>query len=104
MATLSIGAWRFVQRTPDGAEHGFFGEFREIVPPERFTWTFEYEGMPGHILVETISFEEHDGVTTLSSTSVFDTVEERDGMLQIGMADGAAESLDRLEALLATLS
>ena len=94
------GLWRFVQQAQDGSELGFRGEFREIVPPERLVYTFEFEGMPGHILVETITFEEQDGTTTLTSTSVFDSIEDRDGMLSSGMEEGVAESLDRLEEYL----
>ena len=67
------GAWRIVHRGPEGEEHGFRGEFREIVRPERIVWTFEYEGMPGHLSVQTLSFEEHDGVTTLTATVLFDS-------------------------------
>ncbi|MCC2627705.1 MAG: activator of ATPase 1 family protein [Thermomicrobiales bacterium] len=91
------GAWRFVQRDPEGNEYGFRGEYREVVPPERLVYTFEYEGMPGHILVETVTFEEHDGKTMVSSTALFDSVEDRDGMLESGMESGAIESWDRLE-------
>lgn len=94
------GAYRFVQRDPDGAEYAFRGEFREIVPPERISWTFEFEGMPGNISVDTLTLTEEDGRTTLTSTSVFDSVEQRDGMLQSGMETGAAESYDRLAELL----
>jgi uncharacterized protein YndB with AHSA1/START domain len=90
------GIWRIVHRAP-GEEHVFSGEFREIVRPERITWTFEWGGLPGHVSVDTVTFEENDGKTTLASTSVFDTVEDRDGMLQSGMEEGAAESWDRLE-------
>jgi uncharacterized protein YndB with AHSA1/START domain len=97
------GAWRIVHRGPDGDEHGFRGEFREIVRPERITWTFEYEGMPGHVSVQTVSFVEHDGKTTLTSTLVFDSMEDRDGMLQSGMEEGAAESMDRLDEYLEVL-
>jgi uncharacterized protein YndB with AHSA1/START domain len=97
------GQWRYVGRGPDGTEYAFRGEFREIVPPERLSYTFEYEGMPGHICVETITFEETDGKTTLTNISLYDSVEDRDGMLA-SMEDGAAESLDRLEEYLATLS
>jgi uncharacterized protein YndB with AHSA1/START domain len=97
------GKWRIVHRGPEGEEYAFRGEFREIVRPERIVWTFEFEGFPGSISVETVTFEEHDGKTTLTATSVFDTVEERDGMLQSGMETGAAESWDRLEAYVATL-
>jgi uncharacterized protein YndB with AHSA1/START domain len=97
------GAWRIVQRGADGEEHGFHGEFREIDRPERITWTFEYEGMPGHVSVQTVTFEEHDGKTTLTATVVLDSVEERDGMLQSGMVEGAAETYDRLDEYLELL-
>jgi uncharacterized protein YndB with AHSA1/START domain len=97
------GEWRFVQRSPDGTEYGFHGEFREITPPDRITWTFEFEGMPGHVLVETLTFTEATGRTTIATNSVFDTVEDRDGMLKSGMEQGAAESYDRLAELLATM-
>jgi len=97
------GAWRFVQRDADGTEYGFRGEYREVVPPERLVYTFEFEGMPGHILVETITFEELDGKTRLTTTSVFTSVEDRDGMLESGMESGAIESWDRLAELLESL-
>jgi uncharacterized protein YndB with AHSA1/START domain len=97
------GAWRFVQRDPEGNEYTFHGEFREVVPPERLVFTSEYEGMPGHILQQTIIFAEHDGKTTVSSTALFDSVEERDGMLASGMESGATESWDRLAELLKSL-
>jgi uncharacterized protein YndB with AHSA1/START domain len=73
------------------------------VRPERIVWTFEWEGMPGHISVDTLTFEEHDGKTTITGTSVFDTVEDRDGMLQSGMEEGAAETYDRLDEYLEVL-
>ena len=94
------GAYRFVQRGPDGDEYAFRGEFREIVRPERIVWTFEFEGMPGNVSLDTVTLEEEDGRTTLTSRSVFDTVEQRDGMLQSGMETGAAETYDRLAELL----
>jgi uncharacterized protein YndB with AHSA1/START domain len=98
------GTWRIVHRGPDGEEdQGFHGEFREIVRPERIVWTFEWEGMPGHVSVETLTFEEHDGKTTITTTSIFDSVEDRDGMLQSGMESGAAETYDRLDEYLEVL-
>ena len=97
------GAWRIVHRGSQGEEHGFRGEFREIVRPERLVWTFEWEGLPGHVSVQTAEFEEHNGKTTLTATAVFDTVEDRDGMLQSGMESGAAETYDRLDEYLEEL-
>jgi uncharacterized protein YndB with AHSA1/START domain len=97
------GTWRIVHRGPDGEEYGFHGEYREIVRPERISWTFEFEGAPGHITVETLTLEEHEGKTTLTAQSVADTVEERDAMLESGMTEGAAETFDRLEEYLEVL-
>jgi len=97
------GKWRIVHKGAGGEEFGFNGEFREIVPPERITWTFEFEGMPGHVSVQTVTFEEQDGKTVLSATAVFDSVEDRDGMLQSGMEEGAAETYDRLDEYLEAL-
>ncbi len=94
------GAWRFVQRDAEGHEYAFHGVYREIAPPERVVWTFEFEGMPGHVSVETATFEEEAGKTTFTSTSVLPSVEDRDGMLQSGMEAGATESYDRLAELL----
>ncbi len=90
------GAWRFVQRGPDGTEHAFRGVYREIAPPGRLVYTFEFEGMPGHEALETRTFVEQDGKTKLTSTVLFESVEDRDGMLQSGMEGGAAETWDRL--------
>jgi uncharacterized protein YndB with AHSA1/START domain len=97
------GKWRIVHRGPDGDEYAFRGEYRAIVPPESITWTFEFEGFPGQISVETMRLEEHDGKTTFIATSVFDTVEARDGMLNSGMEEGASETMERLDEYLEVL-
>jgi len=94
------GRWRFVERGADGVEYGFHGVYHAIVVPERIVQTFEFEGVPGHVLLETFTLEERDGVTTLTSQSVYQSVEDRDGMVQSGMEEGANESMDRLEELL----
>jgi uncharacterized protein YndB with AHSA1/START domain len=97
------GAWRFVQQA-GGEEYVFHGTYLEIVPPERIKWTFAWEGMPGHPVTETMVLREKDGKTTLTTTSVYASKEDRDGMLQAGMEGGASESFDRLEELLPELS
>jgi uncharacterized protein YndB with AHSA1/START domain len=98
------GRYRFVLRKEKGQEYAFRGEYREIVPPERLVQTFEFEGMPGSVAVETLTFTERDGKTTLTTTSRMDSIEARDAMLQSGMEAGAAETYDRLEELLAVLN
>jgi uncharacterized protein YndB with AHSA1/START domain len=97
------GKWRIVHRGPDGEEYAFRGEYREIVPPERIVWPFEFEGFPGNVSVETLSLEEQDGKTMFRATSVYDTVEQRDAMLKSGMDEGASESMDRLDEYLEVL-
>jgi uncharacterized protein YndB with AHSA1/START domain len=98
------GKWRIVHKGPEGQDdQGFRGEFREIVPPERIVWTFEWEGMPGHVSVETLTLEEQDGKTLLTANAVYDTVEDRDGMLQTGMEEGMAETYERLDEYLELL-
>src|SRR2546421_10417513 len=55
------GTWRFVDRDPDGNEYGFHGVYHEVAPPERLVSTFEFEGMPGHVVLETVTFEDVQG-------------------------------------------
>jgi uncharacterized protein YndB with AHSA1/START domain len=98
------GKWRFVEHAPDGEQYAFRGEYRDIQAPERIVWTFEFEGMPGHVCVETLELTEEGGKTTVTSLTRFDTKEDRDGMVASGMADGAKESYDKLAAYLAKLS
>jgi uncharacterized protein YndB with AHSA1/START domain len=95
------GDWRFVTDAPDGS-NAFRGTYRVIEPPEKIEQTFEWEGMPGHVLVETATFEDlGDGQTKVSTRSLFHTTEERDGMLQSGMEVGMNETYERLDELLA---
>ncbi len=95
------GTWRFVSRDAEGNEFGFHGVFHEVRPPERIVDTFEFEGMPGHVLLETVTFDERDGRTYVRNESVFQTVEDRDGMLNSGMVEGTRESVERFAELLA---
>lgn len=97
------GKWHFRSRGADGSEINFFGEYREVVSPERFTWTFGFDGLPTDPGVETYVFEERDGRTTLTATAYFATKDERDGMFDSGMEDGANESAARLDELLERL-
>jgi uncharacterized protein YndB with AHSA1/START domain len=98
------GKWRFVIQKPSEHAIAFFGEFREIVEPERFVWTFGFEGMPGPAGLETYTFSERDGKTTLRAVGRFDSVASRDAAIASGMEQGAAETWDRLAELLRELA
>ncbi len=95
------GGYRFVQHDAEGTEHAFRGEYREVTAPERLVQTFEYEAMAGHISVETATLEEIGGKTTITIVSRFDSVEDRDGMINSGMEGGMRETYERLDLHLA---
>jgi uncharacterized protein YndB with AHSA1/START domain len=97
------GSWRFVQRAPDGGVHAFHGVYHGIEQPARVVQTFEYEGVPGHVSLDSATLEERDGKTIMTSLSVFQSVEDRDGMVQSGMESGVREGDDRLAELLAKM-
>ena len=95
------GHWRVVEHSPEG-DNGFEGRYREVSPQDRIVQTFEWDGMPGHVIVETAEFTDlGDGRTKVTTTSLFHTTEERDGMLGSGMEVGLNESYAALDALLA---
>jgi uncharacterized protein YndB with AHSA1/START domain len=96
------GAWCFLARNPDGSEIRFRGVYREVTPSERLAQTFEWDGMPGYVSVDTSVFEDlGDGRTKIVTTSIFHTPEERDGMIEAGMERGLNETYERLDELLA---
>jgi len=97
------GRWRFVEQGPDGT-HGFEGRYRDVSPPERLVHSFEWDGMPGHVVIWTVTLEDlGDGRTRVVNTSIFHTTEERDGMLSAGMESGMTEAYAALDRVLAAL-
>jgi uncharacterized protein YndB with AHSA1/START domain len=95
------GTWRYIQRGADGNEYAFKGVYHESLPPERLVYTLEFEPMPGHVLLQTVKFEDQEGKTKVTVISVSQSVEDRDEMVQSGMEEGVVETWDRLEELLA---
>jgi uncharacterized protein YndB with AHSA1/START domain len=97
------GIWRYIHRDPEGNESAHNGVFHEVAAPERTVSTYEFEGFPGVGLV-TVTFEEEaGGRTKLTETSLYPSVEVRDGMLQSGMSEGVIELMDRFADLLVRL-
>ncbi|TME53515.1 MAG: ATPase [Chloroflexi bacterium] len=97
------GSWRVVQVGADGTRHGFRGVNHDVVAPERICATFEYEGFPRHVALQTATFEALGNKTRLVAHIVFESVMDRDGMVASGMQEGADESMERLAELLAEL-
>jgi uncharacterized protein YndB with AHSA1/START domain len=98
------GTWRYTHRDADGNEFGFHGVFHGTPSVDGIVQTFEFEGAPGHVSLETLTFEEHDGRTRLRAVSVFQSVEDRDAMIESGMESGLNEGYDRLDELVARLA
>jgi uncharacterized protein YndB with AHSA1/START domain len=97
------GTWRYVMVTDDGFEVGFHGEFREIVPNERIVATEVYEGMPDAGAVNTVTFEEEDGRTTLTILVQHSQKEHRDAHIESGMEAGMQDAFDLLEEVAVSL-
>ena len=95
------GTYRYVHADDAGNAYGFRGVFHGDPSPDGMVQTFEFDGAPGNVLMDTLTLEEHDGRTTVRSNSVFQSVEARDAMIEHGMAEGMREGYDRLEELLA---
>ena len=97
------GTWRFLSSGPDREDVEFFGEFVEVVPPERFTWTFMFDvdGAGPQGGPETFTFVDLGGRTTVTSRGHFGSVEALEGALAVGMVGGALETWDRLAEELA---
>jgi uncharacterized protein YndB with AHSA1/START domain len=103
---VSGGKYRFIQKDQDGNEFSFHGVTHEVLAPERIIGTFEFDGLPeaGHVVLETTRFEAIAGDRTrVTSQSVFQSVADRDGMLQSGMEVGVNEGYERLDELLAKM-
>ena len=98
------GVWRYYSIGPDGIKHSFHGVFHEVTGTERIIDTFEYDGLPekGHVILETTRFEALPGSRTrILVQALYQSVADRDGMVQSGMEHGVVDSHERLEELLA---
>jgi uncharacterized protein YndB with AHSA1/START domain len=98
------GTWRYVNTDDAGNEYGFHGVFHGNPSPDAMVQTFEFEGAPGHVSLDSLKLEERNGRTIARGRSVFQSVEARDAMVQGGMEDGMADGYRRLDELLARLA
>ncbi len=94
------GLWRFVQKDTVGNQFAFHGVYHQVVPNEKVVNTFEFEGMPGHALLEIVTFQDSSDKTLLIDHLIFPTVADREQMVKSGMEMGTTESMQRLQKLL----
>jgi uncharacterized protein YndB with AHSA1/START domain len=101
------GTWRYVMVTPDGFEVAFHGEYRELVPNERIVTTEVYEGVPepepGQEVVNTATFTELEGRTTLTILTECPSRDVRDAIIESGMEAGMQDAMDLLEEVSVSL-
>jgi uncharacterized protein YndB with AHSA1/START domain len=97
------GTYRFINRDSDGTDYGFHGVFHGTPSPDLIVRTFEYEGAPGHVSLESMTLQEHDGRTALRAVAVYQSVADRDAMVQSGMETGVREGYEKLDELLGAL-
>lgn len=105
MDAFDGGSYRFLHER-DGHVYAFHGVYHEVLRPERIIGTFEFDGLPekGHVIMGTTKFEDlGGGRSRLIHQSVFQSVQDRDGMIQSGMERGVTEGYDKLDTLLETL-
>lgn len=98
------GTWRYIHRGDDGAAYAFHGVFHGMPTPDHLVQTFEYEGAPGHVSLDAMAMEERDGRTIIRGHSTFQSVEDRDAMVESGMEIGVREGYERLDELVARLA
>ena len=101
------GHWRYVEYSPTGTGeqvNGFEGRYREVTPKECIVRTFEWDGMPGYVSIESTTFVVlEDGRTKIINTLQCFTPEERDGMMGAGMERGMNDSYEALDRYLLTV-
>jgi len=97
------GTWRYVQTDAEGNAYGFHGVFHGDPSPDATVQTFEFEGVPGHVCLQSATFAERGGKTLMRTVSSFQSVEDRDAMVASGMERGVHDSGERLAELLARL-
>lgn len=97
------GAYRYIHRDDAGNEFGFHGVFHSS-DPDNMVQTFEFEGVPGHVSLDKLALEDIGGGRTRAHIhSVYQSLQDRDGMVQAGMGDGVTEGFERLDELLAKM-
>jgi uncharacterized protein YndB with AHSA1/START domain len=95
------GEIRIDMAGPDGTVHPMKGVFREVVEPERLVFTTtameDEQGRPRLETLNTVTFAEHDGKTTLTLRAVVLVAAPEAAGAIGGMEAGWSQSLERLD-------
>jgi uncharacterized protein YndB with AHSA1/START domain len=98
------GGYRYIHRDDKGAEYAFNGVFHVVRDEEFAIQTFEFEGFPDVVAIESLRFVDlGNGRTRLEGHSVYPSIESRDGMVASDMESGMREGYERLEDVVSAL-
>lgn len=100
------GSWRYIHQDSAGNAYAFNGVFHDVTAPERIIQTCEFEGLPekGHVILDTLILEAlTNGRTRITTQSVYQSVADRDGMIQSGMERGVNDGYEQLDVLLKSM-
>jgi uncharacterized protein YndB with AHSA1/START domain len=98
------GTWCYIASDADGHKYSFRGVLHGTPSPDGIVQTFEFDGVPGHVCVETATFTERGDTTVLTQNTVYPSAQDRDRALHYDMAEDINESIERLEELLGRLA
>lgn len=100
MDLIPGGYWRYVQRDDAGNTYAFHGIYHDVVTSERISYTFEYEGTPGSIMIEQVEFEDRGPMTLITGVSVCPSFSDPDGRVLADMKEGSIVTMKRFSALI----
>ncbi len=96
------GGYRFLNTDTDGNAYAFNGVFHVVRENEFAIQTFEFEGVPDVVSIETLTLTALPGDRTrVNIHAVYPSMQARDGMIASGMEHGVTEGYQKLDAILA---
>ena len=92
------GSYQFETTDAKGTKYGFNGVIHEFVPNRKITRTFEMENTPFGVQLEFYEFEQlTDGTSKLNMHVIYESVAQRDQVLQLPFAQGINLAHNRIQ-------
>jgi uncharacterized protein YndB with AHSA1/START domain len=98
------GSYQFETTDPKGNKYGFNGAIHAFVPNRKITRTFEMENTPFGVQLEFLEFEKlTDDTSKVNMHVVYESVAQRDQVLQLPFAQGINMAHNRLQDIVSKL-
>jgi uncharacterized protein YndB with AHSA1/START domain len=99
------GSYQFETTDPKGNKHRFDGAIHELIPNRKITRTFEMENTPFGVQLEIYEFERlTDDTSKLTMHVIYESVAQRDQVLQLPFVQGINMAHNRMEEILRKLA